>query len=158
VTDATTLDLDRRTIYSARLLLAGKPERLVRDGELVKLEECKSALRVFNPHRVQLAVYFLLAEEEYGVRPQQGFIMTGDGTRHQMANSDTPAKRPARTAASSASGWARPGLRAHSTTEVSSACGKTSRGRNGPGRGNAPPDRCNFAAIIAHVAPTRLQS
>jgi CRISPR-associated exonuclease Cas4 len=46
----------------------------------------KSTLRVYDSHRAQLAVYFILIEEETGVRPPHGYIVTGQGTRHQVQN------------------------------------------------------------------------
>ncbi len=78
-----TTDLDDRTLYSARLGLAGRPDRII-DGGIP--EEWKSSLRVHDSHRAQLAVYFLLIEEETGVRPTHGFIVTGQGTRHRIEN------------------------------------------------------------------------
>jgi CRISPR-associated exonuclease Cas4 len=33
-----------------------------------------------------MGVYFLLIEEELGVRPPHGFIVCGDGTRHRIEN------------------------------------------------------------------------
>ena len=39
-------------------------------------------------HRAQLGVYFLLIEDQLGVRPTHGFIVCGDGTRHRVENDD----------------------------------------------------------------------
>jgi CRISPR-associated exonuclease Cas4 len=83
LTDARTIDLDNRTLFSARLGLAGRPDRIVEGGIP---EEWKSSLRVFDSHRAQLGCYFILVEEETGVRPPHGFIVTGQGTRHQVEN------------------------------------------------------------------------
>ena len=84
LTDATTLDLDDRTLYSARLGLAGRPDRIV-EGHIP--EEWKSSLRVYESHRAQLGAYFLLIEEESDIRPTHGFIVTGQGERHRIENS-----------------------------------------------------------------------
>jgi CRISPR-associated exonuclease Cas4 len=78
-----TLDLDSRTLYSDRLGLAGRPDRIIEGGIP---EEWKSARRVHDSHRAQMGVYLLLFEEETGVRPPHGFIVTGDGQRHLIEN------------------------------------------------------------------------
>ena len=88
LTDARTVELDDRTLYSARLGLAGRPDRIVEGGIP---EEWKSSLRVYDSHRAQLGCYLLLIEEETGVRPSHGFIVTGQGTRHRVEN--TPEQR-----------------------------------------------------------------
>jgi len=83
LTDAPTLDLDGRTLYSARYGLAGRPDRIV-EGNIP--EEWKSARRVWPSHRAQLGVYFLLLEEETGVRPTHGFISLASGERVRIEN------------------------------------------------------------------------
>ena len=86
LTDAWTLDLDSRTLYSAKYGLTSRPDRLIRDGAAIIPEEWKSARRVYDSHRAQMGVYFLLLEEDTCVRPPHGFIVTGDGTRHLAEN------------------------------------------------------------------------
>jgi CRISPR-associated exonuclease Cas4 len=84
-----TLALDDRTLYSERLKLVGRPDRIVREGELLIPEEWKpSAKRVYPPHRLQLGVYFLLMEEEFGVRPPHGWVVIRDGARVQVKNGE----------------------------------------------------------------------
>jgi CRISPR-associated exonuclease Cas4 len=56
-----TLDLDSRNLYSRRYGLAGRPDRIVEGGIP---EEWKSSWRVYDSHRAQMAVYFILIEEE----------------------------------------------------------------------------------------------
>lgn len=81
-----TVSLDRVTLTSRRLGLTGRPDRLIRQGGVVWPEEWKSA-RVLRPwHRAQMGVYFALIEDQLGVRPPHGFIVCGDGTRHQVDN------------------------------------------------------------------------
>jgi CRISPR-associated exonuclease Cas4 len=80
--------LDNVTLFSERLKLVGRPDRLVRQGELIIPEEWKSSKRVHHGHRLQLGTYFLLIEEEYGVRPPFGVVVLGDGSRVQVENSD----------------------------------------------------------------------
>src|SRR4051794_18841335 len=80
-----TLNLDSRNLYSRRYGLAGRPDRIIEGGIP---EEWKSARRVYDSHRAQMGVYFILLEEETGVRPPHGFIVTGDGTRHRIENTD----------------------------------------------------------------------
>jgi len=83
-----TVALDDDTLVSERLGLVGRPDRLVRNGDLVIPEEWKSSRRVQPWHRVQLATYFILIEEEFGVRPPHGFIVAGDGNREKVENSE----------------------------------------------------------------------
>jgi CRISPR-associated exonuclease Cas4 len=83
LTQARTLDLDSRDLFSRRYGLAGRPDRLV-EGNIP--EEWKSSRRLYPSHRAQMGVYFILIEEETGVRPPYGVIVTGDGQRHRVEN------------------------------------------------------------------------
>lgn len=83
-----TVSLDRVTLTSVRLGLTGRPDRLVKTEGTVIPEEWKSARQVRPWHRAQMGCYFLLVEEETGIRPPHGFIVCGDGTRHRIENSD----------------------------------------------------------------------
>jgi CRISPR/Cas system-associated exonuclease Cas4 (RecB family) len=83
-----TLDLDGRNLYSAKYGLAGRPDRVFDDGGMTIPEEWKSARRVHDSHRAQMVVYFILLEEETGVRPLYGVIVTGDGKRELVRNTD----------------------------------------------------------------------
>jgi CRISPR/Cas system-associated exonuclease Cas4 (RecB family) len=83
-----TVSLDRVTLTSFRLGLTGRPDRLIKTGGTIIIEEWKSA-RVLRPHhRAQMGVYFLLVEEELRVRPPHGFVVTGNGTRHRVENTE----------------------------------------------------------------------
>jgi CRISPR-associated exonuclease Cas4 len=81
-----TVTLDDVTLHSESLGLVGRPDRVVKRGDSLIPEEWKSSRRVEPWHVVQLATYFLLIEERYGVRPAHGFIVLGDGTRKRIAN------------------------------------------------------------------------
>jgi CRISPR-associated exonuclease Cas4 len=83
-----TLDLDTRNMYSAKFGLSGRPDRIFQDGDFVIPEEWKSSPRVYDSHIAQLAVYFLLVEEEYGVRPPYSFIVLGDNPPVKVENTD----------------------------------------------------------------------
>jgi CRISPR-associated exonuclease Cas4 len=83
LTDARTLDLDGRTLYSTRYRLSGRPDRIV-EGNIP--EEWKSGNRVYDSHRAQVGLYLILIEEETGVRPPHGFIVLGDGRREMVEN------------------------------------------------------------------------
>lgn len=83
-----TVALDNVTLYSERLKLVGRPDRIVKKGIAYIPEEWKSAKRVRHGHRLQLATYFLLIEEKYGVRPPFGVIVLGDGSRVTVKNTD----------------------------------------------------------------------
>jgi CRISPR-associated exonuclease Cas4 len=81
-----TIARDNRTLYSHRLGLCGRPDRIVRAGNEVFPEEWKSSRQVWPSHRAQLGVYFLLIEEHYGIRPTHGMVVCGDGSRHRVEN------------------------------------------------------------------------
>jgi CRISPR-associated exonuclease Cas4 len=83
-----TMALDDVTLFSERLKLVGRPDRIVRQGETLIPEEWKSSKRVNDGHRLQLATYFILIEEEYGVRPPHGFVVLGDGSRVEVKNTE----------------------------------------------------------------------
>jgi len=83
-----TVALDDVTLYSKQLQLVGRPDRIVRDGELVIPEEWKSSKRVRDSHKLQLGTYFLLIEDLYEVRPPHGFVVLGDGSRVRAENTE----------------------------------------------------------------------
>ena len=83
-----TVSLDRVTLTSFRLGLTGRPDRLIKTGGTIIPEEWKSARGLRPWHRAQMGVYFLLVEEELRVRPPHGFVVTGDGTRHRVENTE----------------------------------------------------------------------
>ena len=83
-----TVALDDVTLFSERLQLVGRPDRIVRQGETLIPEEWKSSKRVNPGHRLQLGAYFLLIEEEYGVRPPFGVVILGDGSRVEVTNTE----------------------------------------------------------------------
>src|SRR5947209_16701548 len=74
LTQGRTLDLDGRTLLSARHGLSGRPDRVIDDGMAIP-EEWKSARKVHDSHRAQRAVNFILLEEEPGVRLLYGVIV-----------------------------------------------------------------------------------
>ena len=84
----TTVSLDKITLTSVRLELIGRPDRLIRVGGMVIPEEWKKSQRVWPSHLAQLGVYFLLIEDQLGVKPMHGFIVLGDGTRQRVENDD----------------------------------------------------------------------
>src|SRR3954454_9753485 len=83
-----TVALDDITLFSERLKLVGRPDRIVRQGEHLIPEEWKSAKQVSHGHRLQLGTYFLLIEEAYGKRPPFGVVVLGDGSRARVENSE----------------------------------------------------------------------
>ncbi len=83
-----TVALDDVTLYSERLKLVGRPDRIMRQGELFIPEEWKSSKRVNQGHRLQLGAYFILIEEEYGVRPPFGVVVLGDSSRVEVKNTE----------------------------------------------------------------------
>jgi CRISPR-associated exonuclease Cas4 len=61
-------------------------DRLIRDGDTVVIEEWKSERRVWPSHRAQMGCWFLLIEDQLGVRPPRGFLVLCDGSRHRIEN------------------------------------------------------------------------
>lgn len=83
-----TIALDNVTLFSQRLKLVGRPDRIVREGKAYIPEEWKSSKRVTQGHRLQLATYFLLIEDVRGTRPPYGWVVLRDGTRVQVKNTE----------------------------------------------------------------------
>lgn len=83
-----TLELDGRTLHSERYGLSGRPDRIFDDDGMAIPEEWKSSYRVHDSHIAQMGVYFILMEEETGVRPLYGVIATGSGRREVVPNTD----------------------------------------------------------------------
>ena len=83
-----TVVLDDRTLFSERLKLVGRPDRIIREGDTLIPEEWKSSKRVSHGHQLQLGTYFILIEEEFGVRPPHGVVVLGDGSRVEVKNTD----------------------------------------------------------------------
>ena len=77
------------TLTSRRLGLTGRPDRLIREGGTIIIEEWKSSWRVWPSHRAQMGTYFILVEDQLGVRPTHGFIVCGDGVRHRIDNTES---------------------------------------------------------------------
>jgi CRISPR-associated exonuclease Cas4 len=83
-----TVALDNITLISRRHGLTGRPDRLVKTGGTIIPEEWKSSRTLRPWHRVQLGVDFLLIEDHLRVTPPYGFVVTGDGARHRIANDE----------------------------------------------------------------------
>lgn len=86
--EGETVALDNVTLFSERHKLVGRPDRIVKQGNRYRPEEWKSSKRVSHGHRLQLATYFILIEETYGVRPPFGVVVLGDGSRVEVQNTD----------------------------------------------------------------------
>jgi hypothetical protein len=86
--DGRTISLDRVTLTSARLGLTGRPDRLIKTEGSIIPEEWKSARTLRPWHQAQMGVYFLLIEDQLGVKPSHGFLVDGDGSRRRIENSD----------------------------------------------------------------------
>jgi CRISPR/Cas system-associated exonuclease Cas4 (RecB family) len=85
-TTGRTLDLDSRNLYSARYGLAGRPDRIVRENGFTIPEEWKSSRQVYDSHRAQMGVYFILIEEDTGVAPPHGYVVLAGGRRERVEN------------------------------------------------------------------------
>jgi CRISPR-associated exonuclease Cas4 len=84
-----TIALDNRELVSERLKLLGRPDRILREAGVLIPEEWKpSAKRLYPGHRLQLGVYLLLMEEEFGERPPYGVVVIRDGERVRVENTE----------------------------------------------------------------------
>jgi CRISPR-associated exonuclease Cas4 len=84
-----TLALDDLVMVSERLKLVGRADRILRLGEYLIPEEWKpSAKRIYHGHRLQVAVYCLLIEERFGIRPPHGVVVLAEGRRVEVAFTD----------------------------------------------------------------------
>ncbi len=83
-----TVALDNVTLFSERLMLVGRPDRIIKKGKFHIPEEWKSSKRMNHGHELQLGTYFLLMEEKYGERPPYGVVVLGDGTRVRVENTE----------------------------------------------------------------------
>jgi CRISPR-associated exonuclease Cas4 len=82
-TDTDRWNRLERPLFSRELLLTGKPDYLVADGDDVIPVEVKSGRAPSQPyssHIFQLAAYCLLVEECYRRRPPYGIIRYADRT------------------------------------------------------------------------------
>ena len=84
-----TISLDRVSLTSRRHGLSGRPDRLIRSGGTVIIEEWKSSRSLRPWHTAQMGVYFLLVEEHFKMKPTHGFLVTGDGVRHRIDNDES---------------------------------------------------------------------
>ena len=85
--DGRTIALDDVTLSSTRLGLVGRPDRLIRQGGTIIVEEWKSAKTVRLSHQAQMGVYFLLVEDQLNVVPEYGVIVLGNGQWQRIDNS-----------------------------------------------------------------------
>ncbi|MCX7682643.1 MAG: CRISPR-associated protein Cas4 [Anaerolineae bacterium] len=70
-----------KPLFSRTFLLAGRPDYLVADGDIIIPVEVKSGRAPAQPYRshlLQLAAYCLLVEETYAKRPPYGIITYAD--------------------------------------------------------------------------------
>ena len=85
--EVEVLSRDQQLLTSTRLGLSGRPDRLVRlrNGMVIPYE-MKSAQRLYEGHRIQVAAYLLLVEEAYGKRPPYGVVALRDGSKIKIRN------------------------------------------------------------------------
>ena len=81
-----TISNDSVTLRSEKLGLIGRPDRIVRRGRKIIIEDMKSSNRVYDSHRAQMGVYMLLVEEHYGQRASHAVIVLRDGQRVKIKN------------------------------------------------------------------------
>jgi CRISPR-associated exonuclease Cas4 len=84
-----TVALDDLTLFSERLKIVGRPDRIVGLGDFLIPEGWKpSAKRIYHGHKLQAAVYCLLIEERFAVRPPHGVVVLEHGQRVEVPFTD----------------------------------------------------------------------
>lgn len=73
-------------LLSQRLRLVGRPDRLIRRGRDIIPVEDKKAYAIYPSTIAQMAIYFILIKDLYGVHPPYGVVVTGDGKAHRIMN------------------------------------------------------------------------
>lgn len=79
--DTETLGRPKTALFDPATNLTGRPDYLVREGNLITPVEVKSGrapFRPFDSHRLQLAAYCLLVEAVHGRSPARGIIKYDD--------------------------------------------------------------------------------
>jgi CRISPR-associated exonuclease Cas4 len=90
VADGTLVAADQslsgfKTLYSERLALAGRPDQLLRVGQVVvPVEHKPHAKSVYESHVMQLAAECALVEAVYGTIPPYGVLMLAGGMKHEI--------------------------------------------------------------------------
>ena len=73
------------TLRSRRYGLVGRPDQLVRVGNLlIPVEQKPKARRLYGSHILQVGAQCLLVQEVYGVRPPYGIVILAGVARHQV--------------------------------------------------------------------------
>jgi CRISPR-associated exonuclease Cas4 len=73
------------TLRSARLGLIGRPDHLLRSGNvLIPVEQKPSARRAYPSHMLQVAAECMLVQEVYGVRPPYGLLVLAGGVQERI--------------------------------------------------------------------------
>ena len=115
-----TISLDDLLLVSERDKIVGRPDRIVRQAGNVIPEEWKpTATRIYQSHRLQVAVYCLLIEEKFGVRPPFGVVVLAGGVRVEVPYTDELRAEVSRRRRKSAS--------VGGTSSVKSPCGSRLR-------------------------------
>jgi CRISPR-associated exonuclease Cas4 len=77
-----SISLDDLTLFSERLKIVGRPDRIVRQDDFLIPEEWKpSARQLHQSHRLQVATYCVLIEENFDRRPPHGVVVLAGGER-----------------------------------------------------------------------------
>jgi CRISPR-associated exonuclease Cas4 len=73
------------TLRSKRYGLVGRPDQLIRMGQmLIPVEQKPTARRMHESHVLQVAAQCLLVQEVYGVRPSHGLLVLAGGKQERV--------------------------------------------------------------------------
>ena len=81
--------LDELLLVSDRLKLLGRPDRIVRQYEVLISEEWRpKARQIYQGHKLQVIAYCLLIEEGFGMRSPFSVVVLAEGKRVEVSNTE----------------------------------------------------------------------
>lgn len=80
--------LDNVTLRSTKLGLVGSPCRIVKRGKIMIPEEWSTATKLERQHLARIGTYFVLIEEQFGVRPPYGYVIASNLRRYRIRNDE----------------------------------------------------------------------
>lgn len=80
--------LDNVTLRSPKLGLVGRPSRIVKRGRIMIPEDWTMATKLERHHLARIGTYFVLIEEQFGVRPPYGYVIASNLRRYRIRNDE----------------------------------------------------------------------
>ena len=80
--------LDNVTLRSSKLGLVGRPCRIIKRGRIMIPEEWSTATKLDRQNLARIGTYFILIEEQFGVRPPYGYVIQPNLRRYRVRNDE----------------------------------------------------------------------